>query len=410
MINLVALTLTLASALNPIKVHVDGSGYMRFVRDGRVVYAKTATFVNIDGALGAEGAKVLPEVQIPANATTLKIDLQGNIDAGENHLGRLVLAIFPAGSTSTSTDSFFMFSERPSLTNPGEETAGVIRVDGDPTPPIIGHAPVRPTSKETDPAPSILTHSTTPATTVNHTTKKGGGQGVEILVHQHSDVSGGDFTIGDIAAVTGPDETVDAIKKIKIGATTIAGFSRPIDAKSVTMRLRGSGIKDGTYSLIVPDGAEVARKTKTISTDEIADMAIKAAQEKIGTKVDFRVAIPIKPIVANDAETILEASDPEQTAKGYTVVVTARQGNTIVGFQTVNLTMPAQAGGIKVGDVVKVVIKSNLAFIEVQGKALSAGFVGQKIKVSITASSDGTGTTTTHTGTVIDAGKVEVDL
>src|SRR5579862_8614347 len=112
MTNIIAIAISVYAALTPVKVHVDGAGYMRFVRDGRVVYAKTATFVSIDGSLGSEGAKLLPEIPVPTTAPTITVDLQGNVDAGTAHLGRLVLAIFPAGTTSRTTDSFFTFSER----------------------------------------------------------------------------------------------------------------------------------------------------------------------------------------------------------------------------------------------------------------------------------------------------------
>src|SRR5271154_7165920 len=98
MTNIIALAFSVYTALTPVKVHVDGTGYMRFIRDGRVVYAKIATFVNIDGELGSEGAKLLPGITIPAGTETIKIDLQGNVEAGPNHLGRLVIAVFPPGS------------------------------------------------------------------------------------------------------------------------------------------------------------------------------------------------------------------------------------------------------------------------------------------------------------------------
>src|SRR5580698_6886080 len=99
MTNIIALAFSVYTALTPVKVHVDGAGYMRFIRDGRVVFAKAATFVSIEGQLGSEGATVLPPISVPEGIQTLKVDLQGNVDAGSSHLGRLVLAIFPAGST-----------------------------------------------------------------------------------------------------------------------------------------------------------------------------------------------------------------------------------------------------------------------------------------------------------------------
>jgi hypothetical protein len=404
---LLALAFSLYGPLTPVKVHVDGTGYMRFIRDGRVVYAKVATFVNIDGELGSEGAKLLPGITIPPGTETIKIDLQGNVDAGANHLGRLVIAVFPPGSTSSTTDDFFTFSERPTLTNPGEDTAGVIRIEGD-----ITKAPVQGTTNS-----AILTKgtsssaSTTKAAHGKTTSTTAPGPQVEIIVRQHSEVPGDAFTLGDIATINGPDDAVEAYKAVKIGATAIAGFNRIIDQRYLIQKLRGAGHPEGTYVLVVPEKADVGRKVRTVTVDEITNTAIQAAQDKIGAKLDFRITGTVKPIIAPDGEVIREASDPEPTAKGYTVVVTAREGNTIVGTQTVTLVPPAQTGGVKVGDPVKVVLKSGTAVIEVEGKALTAGFVGQKIKVSVTASPNGgEGKTTTHTGTVIDAGRVEVDL
>ena len=398
MTNILTLAFSVYAAVTPVKVHVDGPGYLRFMRDDRAVYAKAATFVIIDGDLGSEGAKILPEIPIPAGAQTLKVDLQGNVDAGSAHLGRLVLAIFPAGSTSSTTDSFFTFSERPTLTNPGEDTAGVIRTEGESVPPSVSGSPSHP-AKTPLPARGKSSTSSTSAAQV------------EILVRQHSEVVGDAFTLGDIATISGPDDQIEAYKNVKIGATAIAGFNRIIDQRFLALKLRGTGHSEGRYVLVVPDGADVARKVKTISVQDITDLAIKTAQDKIGVKIDFRVNGGIKPIVAPDGEVTLEASDPDANAKGYTVVITAREGNTIVGTQTVMLVPPAQLGDVKIGDTVKVVLKAGAAVIEVEGRAITAGFVGQKIKVSITASpNSGGGKTTTHTGTVIEAGKVEVDL
>ena len=262
MTNILALAFSVYAALTPVKVHVDGPGYMRFIRDGRVVYAKAATFVRLDGDLASEGAKVLPEIPVPAGATSITIDLQGNVDTDGAHLGRLVLATFPAGTTSSTTDDFFTFSERPTLVNPGDDTAGVIRVEGGSTQPTI--------AARADKQPNLLTkRSAIPATSATHakaTSTSSATAEVEILVHQHSDVVGGVFTLGDIATISGPDDVVEAYKKVKIGETAIAGVNRVIDQRYVALKLRGAGHVVGSYVIVVPPGADVSRKVKTISS------------------------------------------------------------------------------------------------------------------------------------------------
>ncbi|MHB8637517.1 MAG: flagella basal body P-ring formation protein FlgA [Fimbriimonadaceae bacterium] len=418
MTNLLILAISLHAALAPVKVHVDGVGYLRFVRDGRVVYAKAATLVNVNGELGFEGAKVLPEIEVPTDLRSISIDLQGNVQAGNANLGRLVLAVFPAGSTSSTTDDFFTFAESPTLANPGEGTAGVIRVDNQPVAVQPVHKPVdvKPAVKERKrPAPraasALLSKRSTPPVGTSVARRDPAGLQIEILVRQHSEVVGDAFTLGDIATIAGPDNAVADYKKVSIGATAIAGVNRVIDPRYVALKLRGAGHPEGSYVLVIPPGATVARKTKTIAAQDIINLAIQAAQQKSGAKIDFRVDGVVRPIVASAGDIVLETSDPEQTARGYVVVVTARSGDTIVGTQTVTVVPPAQLGVVKAGDTVKVVLKAGAAVIEVDGRAITAGFVGQKIKVSITAyPNSGSGKTTTHTGTVIDAGKVEVDL
>ncbi len=561
---ILALVLSAFTTLAPVRVHVDGDGYMRFIRDGRVVYAKQATLTNVGGHLGADGAKLLPAISFPNSVSSISIDLMGNIDAGSSHLGRLVLGIFPAGTSSSGIGSFLSFSDRATLTNPGEDTAGVIRTvattsqpeDPKPTikdviadpkpiaqtarnnqrlnitiagegyfqlngpeglscytrsaplcvlpsgqiattsgflllpnitipqgatnltvsatgnitvlapgasdPCIIGEIQIctfphpselikldadlaegspksgSPTVaspgsngsglikfngslhgdaselEATRTTPNTIASSTANTAPINHiigsigkATPNATGAQIQILVRQHTDMVGKNFTLGDISTVTGPVDLAAAYKKVTIGATAIAGVNRIIDQKYLALKLMGAGFRAGSYVLIVPEGADVARKTVTVSAEDIIAKAVKAAQDKTGMDIPFKSTDPVLPVVAEEGEVSIEASDATLINKNYRVVVTVRQGTTIVSTRTVTLEPPGNLGSIKIGDSVTVLMKSGSAVIEVPGKALSQGFVGQKIQVSIAAIG---ASTTTQTGTVIESGKVEVDL
>jgi hypothetical protein len=104
----------------PLKVRVDGEGYLRFAREGRVVYASSATLSVADGSLvGAEGATVMPSILVPTDATAIAVDLEGNVSCKRGPdafpLGRLVLAVFPKGIALRPSGAYLVAADRPTL-------------------------------------------------------------------------------------------------------------------------------------------------------------------------------------------------------------------------------------------------------------------------------------------------------
>src|SRR5579871_6059768 len=125
-----SLCLGLALATTPgLTVRVDGEGYLRFVREGRIVYATSASLTCQNSVLGSKGLPLVPAIRIPANAIRLDVDLSGNVVAstnlGKTACGQIVLARF---STPLASESGFLISTtRASLGNPGDGMFGVIR-------------------------------------------------------------------------------------------------------------------------------------------------------------------------------------------------------------------------------------------------------------------------------------------
>lgn len=402
------LALALFASVSPVKVTVDGDGYLRFMRSGRVVYAKTASLTCVDGKLGADGAFVLPAISIPEGATSFTVDLSGEVTAvgpaGSNDVGRLVLALFSDRLKPRTEGRFFVFEGRPTLGNPGEDSDGVIRSDSKalPNSPWQGGSSPLASPPRGLPAPK---RDGTPAS--HHQIPTVSTPQVEIIVHTHSEVSGDNFTLGDVATIKASDEVAEKYKAIKIGATAIAGSSRLINRNYVSLRILGAGFHDGDYVLVVPDGAEVSRKTKSILPDDLLAVAVDAVQAKTGLKGTFHLMGSVRAITCPYGDIRLDASDPEQTKDGFAVTVTARLDDRIVGTRTVTLTPSAESAGVKAGDPVSVVLKSGSATVEVTGKATTGGFLGQRIQVTIA----GVGaTTTTHVGLIVGPGKVEVEL
>jgi hypothetical protein len=391
MTQLIGLTVLLTTAVNPLKVTVDGDGYLRFLKAGRVVYAKSASLTEIDGALGYDGAKLMPSVEVPAGAKNLSIDLSGNITAavpgGRSRIGKLVLAIFPATESGQKQGAFLTFADRPSLADPGDDLAGVIRAQNAPK---VESSTVAANPK---PAPEAA--------------KSDGPQQIEVVVHQHTELSSNSFTMGDIATVVGPAASIEKLEAIKIGDNVLPAVSRTVDPAYITLRLRGAGFQPGEYVLVVPPGADVVRKSKTITPDDLLNAAIQAVKGTSTIPMTFRAKDAITGITCADGDVTIEPSSPEETPGGYVVNVAVRQGATIVGVRTVTLVPDGAVACVKAGDPVSVIVKAGAATVQVQGHVLTSAFIGQRVQVSIA----GVGNkTTTHLGTLVEGGKVEVDL
>src|SRR5687768_5411228 len=123
---LTTLVATVALSAPSIDVYVDGGGMMRFVREGRTVFAKTATLVARDGLLRhSEGPAVLPSIAVPAGVLALDMDLQGNVYSIRNgasaKLGRLTLGMFADERRLIGDGDFWLSAERATIGNPGEE-------------------------------------------------------------------------------------------------------------------------------------------------------------------------------------------------------------------------------------------------------------------------------------------------
>src|SRR5689334_4157400 len=96
-----------------LKVRVDGDGYLRFARNGRVVYAAAASLSVAEGELvGPGGVAVLPAILVPSGAAGLSVDLQGNVSyrngGSDVAAGRLVLALFPKNEALRLEDGFLV--------------------------------------------------------------------------------------------------------------------------------------------------------------------------------------------------------------------------------------------------------------------------------------------------------------
>lgn len=381
--------LLLTSVLLPATttIRVDGEGYLRLALAGRLVYAKSATLMSVDGRLGTKaGAMVMPAIAIEPEADSIDVDLEGNVSAttaGKRSLrGKLVLAVFEDSASLALKDGFYVAATRPKLVQPGEGLAGVIRGEGKAEP---SKTPNRPEIKTALPAAS-------PASTGR----------TFIRIHPESEVEGSRYTIGDVATVEGDEKIAAAVRMIELGATPPIGVDRNFDKTWITARLRAAGQKWDQITIEVPTGAKVLRKSNRIAPEKIVEAAIAGANEKFGEfgtlicrtqGTEWRLPLGEFNLAV---ETVTEANQK------ISVTVAAYVDGKRVGARQLQLERTGVPPALKVGQTVTIRVRSNGVAIQTRGRVSQTGRPGQPVEVT---TADGT----KLIGRVIDGSTVEVD-
>lgn len=375
-----ALLTTLLLSTPTLEIRVDGDGYLRLGRGAKTVYATKLALTTVNGALGtAEGDILLPRLSVPASAKDLKVDLEGNVRAGTADLGRLVLATFPTGTKLTASGTVFTTSLKPSLANPGEGAVGVIRMG------------------------KTAAGSAVPSTTASVAAQEGKAT---VMVRMRTELEKDQFTLGDVAEIDGDPALVSRLAAIGMGASPMLGTDRGLVAPHIAGRIRMVGINTNQISLNVPFGSVVARRAQTIDPERFLTAARDAVKAKLGIELELIAAKPPAPLNVTPGEFELSAEAGALGSAGVPVTVTVKIAGKTAGSRSFILVPEGGSAGVKVGDNVKVLMICNGATIEVEGRASSAGWIGQTVNVTTTAGDKGR--TTTLTGTVKAPGVVEV--
>jgi hypothetical protein len=351
-------TLLTGLVLAPISlsVRVDGPGYLRFVRDGRIVYAASANLIAKDGVLStATGEAITPAIRIPASAAKLTIDLQGNVTAGSTTAGRLVLAMFDAPLQREG--QFLISAARAKLANPGEGAAGVIRCEG------AGNA---------------------------------GGSAL-VRIHGLTELSQDSYTLGDVADIEG--DTKSTLSSISLGIAPPVGIDMAITAARVKALAKKAGID---VQIEMPALAIVRRKAQEIPSQSFVDFAIKTARETIGGSVPLAGIDHQPPFKAPLGQVELKPEGVATTGNTVSVTVAVYVDSKRVNARVVSLK-PDGSAEVKPGMAVKVLMKSAGLTVEINGKARTGGVVGQTITVV-------TDTGSVVVGTIVSGGSVEVKM
>lgn len=356
---MLALITTLVCLAGPnLSVRVDGPGYLRFVREGRIVYANHAALVVAGGLLTEEhGLAVTPAIRIPASTHALTVDLDGTIHADSQTVGRLVLATFEGPLRPDG--AVFIATSRAKLANPGEGLAGVIRTAGQPV--VMTAAP--PT-------------------------------GIVIHVHGLTEVESAEVKLGDIADISGSPVLANEI----FATAPPIGIDLPVSQFRLKAICKKLGIE---AELQIPAGAVIRRKCQEVPDAQFVAAAQKAcADEAKGLPLVATGEQP--PFKAPLGQVELRSEAVTHSGVNYVATIGLYVDGKRVNSRVISLKPDASAQ-IKPGAQVKVIMKSAGLSVEIPARARSGGVVGQAITVV-------TDTGAVLTGIVLDAGRVEVKL
>lgn len=360
---LALLVLALALPCAALRVRVEGTGYLTFLRDARAVFAREADLVVRDGALAhAAGPEVLPRIAVGAGA--LRIEPDGRVFAGASLAGRLRVTVFPAGTEPQVSGPFVAFSVRGRSVLAGEDGAGTI-VSG-------AAAPTVPLGR------------------------------IVVQVRAESETASDAFTIGDIADVQGDGPLAESLRRVVAGDTPAFGVARGLERGHLLARLRRAGIDESSLTLVVPAGAVVRRASQVVShTDLVAAGRAHLASRLGETTLEAEPARTETRVPPGAIELVPESESVEGSSAIVNVAVV------VDGRRVLARTIRFKTGGttlsVRVGQMVKVRVQSNAAVVETTGRIRRGGSIGQAVEVE-------TDQGARLSGVLVQPGLVEVTL
>lgn len=250
---------------------VEGAGYLRFLREGRVVYARSAAIMVVQGRLAhRSGARLMPEIMVGEGATW-EITADGTIRVGGRNAGRIVLALFAGAEPTIGPDGLGTATDRAALAAPGTQDAGTLKWirPAAPAPaPAASPAP----SQQSLPTPSKVVASEIAAPSRTR-----------LEVRAEIEINAEQIKIGDLVT-NAPAAWADLV----VDPAPPLGMTRKIDRIRIESRLRRTGV-DPRTAIEWAGSTEISirRASQTISAEQIEQFALQTLNDRFATTLRF---------------------------------------------------------------------------------------------------------------------------
>jgi len=379
------LTLLLAASSPSLNILVEGNGHLRFMKEGKMVYAKKATLaVKNNKLIHESGATLLPSLSTPKDTENLEIDLEGHIYAkfhGKKlKLGRIVLALFPEGQQFTIQNDFWVSSSRPQLGNPGEQTNGVIRLEGRPFETVQNKITQIPMNV------NIITSSSTKIKPTSLAAKKTESKEEKrikphIKVAELSEVENDLFTLGEIASIDADEEFKKALSQIVIGETPVLGAKRGINLYQIHSKLRAAHLKVENFEISLPSNAKITRKGQRVEHQLFVQKAFEFLKQQLGEITNLSCSTPVHEFIAPPGELELINEGTSINGSRINIVIGVYVHQKRINARTLTFNKEAAPIAIRTGGLVRITIQSNDVFVETTGRVQHSASIGQPIEV-----------------------------
>lgn len=381
--------LLLLSLTTPsMDVRVEGGAYLRFLREGRVVYSQVTKLAVVDGRLAhPAGHRLMPEIVVPSGTREFEVTEDGTVKllVGGQWVtsNRIVLAHFSGAQPIPGEDGLAIASARPKLAaaNPAEgtrilfgEAAALVSLK------VVASEVVEPPPVTKVPAPQEPPARTPEVSRTIPTP----GTPISWVIPAELRINGDQIKLGDLFNLSGLPNG-EAIASVVVDAAPPLGQARRIDKGRIEMKLRQAGLDPSALKVSGASSTLVTRASQSIGHEVLAAQAMESLKGALGET--WRITDQTRdagPIRLPEGEITYSSSQVRVTGSSATVVVEVlvggqKQGNRMFTYRVESLiAMP------KVGATVTVIARSGGIRIELQARVIRVDLATQTLEVETT--------------------------
>jgi len=229
-----------------------------------------------------------------------------------------------------------------------------------------------------------------------------------VRIPEQATVSVARFRLSDIATVEGDATLCQTLLQIELGASPLAGQSRPFTRQQLLTRLRQHGIDPSTLQIEMPEQVRITRGAQSLDTTQLEQFAREQLKAVLGEAArEWTLENPPAPAsIPSGAVSFRLEGEPRVASHAATLEVVALVENQPRARYLLRFKAPVKPRQIAVrsGESVQVRVVADGVVLEVKGVARATGAFEETIPVYIPE------TQKTLRAQIVDTGVLEVRL
>lgn len=316
-----------------LKIEVAGNGFLRFCRDGRTVLAKQATLrIERGSVVQQDGCPLVPSLNATGSGS-LGVDSDGTVRLGTQTIGRLLLGQADGVGAIAGTDGLLTSASRPITGSPNENGFGSIRVLSQ----------------------QIVLSQRAVATAA---------QPLTVRIGPKASVGGDRIRLGDIAALAGPVDETEKLRKIDLGLSPMVGGSRQVLASSIRTAIKFAGFPAERIRVDLPEAVTIERPGQAVEPDRFVHAATEKVRTAIGLTVELTPLTTLPAMTVPQGTLELRAGEPRTGNNQIVCEVAVWVDGKRFNSRTITLKAVVTAASLRVGAQVKIRVRANGAVLE----------------------------------------------